>query len=97
MGSGQPLLTSNYHVSIHVLLAQAAGAFIVDWSGENKWWFPPPVLIPRVLKHVMKCRTLVVPYWESAPYCHCYALMEADLHVFKRFLAFDCGVRAIPL
>ena len=46
-------------------------AFTVNWSGENNWWCPPPVLIPRVLRHAEGCRalgTLVAPCWESAPY-----------------------------
>eukprot|EP00731_Ephydatia_muelleri_P018538 Em0011g578a len=51
--------------------AEAVDAFTVNWSGENNWWCPPPVLIPRVLRHAEGCRalgTLVVPCWESAPY-----------------------------
>ena len=46
-------------------------AFTVNWSGENNWWCPPPVLITRVLRHAEWCRasgSLVVPGWESAPY-----------------------------
>ena len=50
---------------------EAVDAFTVDWSGENNWWCPPPVLIPRVVRHAELCKasgTLVVPCWESAPY-----------------------------
>ena len=50
---------------------EAVDAFTVNWSGENNWWCPPPVLIPRVLRHAEWCKasgTLVVPCWESAPY-----------------------------
>ena len=50
---------------------EAVDAFTVDWSKENNWWCPPPMLVPRVLRHAEHCRaqgTLVVPLWESAPF-----------------------------
>ena len=50
---------------------EALDAFMVDWSGENNWWCPPPVRIPRVLRHAEACRaqgTMLVPAWESAPF-----------------------------
>ena len=46
-------------------------AVAVDWSKENNWWCPPPMLVPQVLRHAECCkahRTLVVPFWESAPF-----------------------------
>ena len=46
-------------------------AFTANWSGENNWLFPPPCIIPRVLKHLLFSRangTLVVPLWTSAPW-----------------------------
>ena len=51
--------------------SEAVDAFIVDWGGENNWLCPPIGLIPRVLRHAQRCKaevTLVVPYWESAPF-----------------------------
>ena len=49
--------------------SEAVDAFTVDWSKENNWWCPPPMLVPRVLRHADRCNaqgTLVVPMWESA-------------------------------
>ena len=49
--------------------SEAVDAFTVDWSKENNWWCPPPMLVPRVLRHAECCKaqgTLVVPLWESA-------------------------------
>ena len=51
--------------------SEAVDAFTVDWSKENNWWCPPPMLVPRVLRHAECCKaqgTLVVPLWESAPF-----------------------------
>ena len=39
-------------------------AFSVRWSRENNWLFPPPYLIPKVLRHLQWSSadgTLVVP------------------------------------
>ena len=47
----------------------AADAFTVSWSGEVNWLFPPPYLVPRVLRHMSAGRkngTLIVPEWHSA-------------------------------
>ena len=46
-------------------------AFTVSWAGENNWLFPPPYLIPRVLRHMCDGRekgTLIAPSWPSAPW-----------------------------
>ena len=48
---------------------EGVDAFTLDWSGENNWIFPPPYLIPRVLKHMEhggEIGTLVIPLWTSA-------------------------------
>ena len=45
--------------------AEAVDAFTVNWSGENNWWCPPPMLVPRVVRHAEACGasgTLVVPF-----------------------------------
>lgn len=50
---------------------EAVDAFTQDWSNEANWLVPPVFLVPKVLCHAESCRasgTLVVPYWESAPY-----------------------------
>ena len=50
---------------------EAVVALTVDWSDEKNWWCPPPVLIPRVLRHAKACRAqdiVLVPAWESAPF-----------------------------
>ena len=35
--------------------AEAVDAFTVNWSGENNWWCPPPMLVPRVVRHAEAC------------------------------------------
>ena len=49
----------------------AVDAFTVNWAGENNCLCPPIGLSPRVLRHIQLCNaqgTLVVPWWESAPF-----------------------------
>ena len=51
--------------------SEAVDAFTVDWCNENNWWCPPPMLVPRVLRHAERCKahkTLVVPPWEPVPF-----------------------------
>ena len=51
--------------------SEAVDVFTVNWFGENNWWCPPPVLVPRVLRHAERCKaqgTLVIPGWESSPF-----------------------------
>ena len=51
--------------------AEGIDAFTLSWAGENNWMFPPPYLIPRVLKdmdHGQEHGALVVPLWTSAPW-----------------------------
>ena len=48
---------------------ESVDAFTVSWSKENNWLFPPPFLIPCVLKHMSaggEDGTLLVPHWPSA-------------------------------
>lgn len=48
---------------------EGVDAFTLDWSGENNLIFPPPSLIPKVLKHMEHGRetgTLVIPLWTLA-------------------------------
>ena len=69
-------------------------AFTVDWSKENNWWCPPPMLVPRVHRHAERCRaqgTLVVPWWESAPF---WPLLYTDVNGWASFVS-DCV--ALPL
>ena len=50
---------------------EAADAFTVSWTGVNNWLFPPPFLVPRVLRHMSVGKedgTLLVPEWRSAPW-----------------------------
>ena len=50
---------------------EAADAFTVSWAGVNNWLFPPPFLVPRVLRHMSVGKedgTLLVPEWSSAPW-----------------------------
>ena len=48
---------------------EAVDAFTISWLKENNWIFPPPYLIPRVLKHMSaagEIGTLLIPRWPSA-------------------------------
>lgn len=48
---------------------EAVDAFTVSWLKENNWIFPPPYLIPRIVKHMSaggEDGTLLVPQWPSA-------------------------------
>ena len=49
--------------------SEAVNALTVDWTHENNWIFPPPLLVPNVLRHMSACRAegaLIVPEWPSA-------------------------------
>ena len=49
--------------------SEGVDAFSFRWDNENNWLFPPPKLIPRVLKHLASSKaegTLIVPEWPSA-------------------------------
>ena len=35
--------------------SEAVNAFTVDWTHENNWIFPPPLLVPNVLRHMSAC------------------------------------------
>lgn len=47
------------------------GTHTIDRFSTSNWMFPPPYLIPRVLKHMdhgQEYGTLVIPLWTSAPW-----------------------------
>ena len=51
---------------------EAVDTFTNSWLKENNWIFPPPYLIPRVLKHMSAggdISTLLLPRWPSAVWC----------------------------
>ena len=59
-------------------LTEDIDAFTVTWSGENNWIFPPPTLIPKVLRHMESGKedgTLIAPLWVSAPW---WPLLTSD-------------------
>ena len=40
-----------------------------NWCGENCWLVPPVHLVPRLVLHLLYCRSrgvLVVPFWPSS-------------------------------
>jgi hypothetical protein len=44
-------------------------AFAFDWGKETCWVVPPPVLIPRVLRHMQSCQAegvMIIPRWQSS-------------------------------
>ncbi len=47
---------------------EEVNALAQDWSGMFSWLVPPPILIPRILEHLQKCRVraiMVAPFWPS--------------------------------
>ena len=47
------------------------GAFVKQWAGENNWLVPPPRLISRCVRNILKDKcdcTLIIPVWKSAPF-----------------------------
>ena len=62
-------------------------AFTVSWSQENNWLFPPPYLIPRVLRHMQVGKekgTLILPFWPSAPW---WPLLVDKSGIWKDFVS----------
>ena len=60
-----------------------ADAFTASWQNENSWLFPPPYLIPKVLKHPEFSKvkgTLVAPMWTSAVW---WPLLTYDGKTFR--------------
>ena len=65
---------------------ESIDAFTTTWSGENNWLFPPPFLVPKVIKHLKFSEadgTLIVPHWESAPW---WPLLIQKKGAFKSFI-----------
>ena len=65
---------------------EAVDAFTQDWKDEINWLVPPVILVPAVLCHARACRasgTLVVPYWESAPY---WPMLRKKTGAFRKFV-----------
>ena len=66
--------------------AESIDAFTTTFAGENNWLFPPPFLVPKVIKHLKFSEadgTLIVPHWESAPW---WPLLIQKKGVFKSFI-----------
>lgn len=68
---------------------EASNAFTVSWSRDNNWIFPPPMLIPRVLRHMSaghEYGTLIAPEWPSAVW---WPLLVDRSGTWKSFIK-DC-------
>ena len=73
---------------------EAIDAFTSHWGGENNWWCPPVVHVPRVIRHAQACGavgTLVVPCWLSAPF---WPILCPDGKFFDDFIV---GVVELPM
>lgn len=69
---------------------EAVDAFTVSWRGENNWVFPPPYLIPRVLRHMAEGKefgTLILPEWHSAPW---WPLLITKQGLWQEFVRACC-------
>ena len=50
---------------------EAVDAFSQDWHGDTNWLVLPVYLASSTIRHAEGCRasgTLLLPYWQSAPY-----------------------------
>ena len=58
-------------------------AFSANWNSEDNWLFPPPCIVPRVLRHLQASKadgTFVVPEWHSSPW---WPLLSYDRVIFR--------------
>ena len=58
---------------------QLLDAFSARWSGENNWLFPPPYLIPKMLRHLqwsLADGRLLGPWWRTAPWWPLFILPD---------------------
>ena len=65
---------------------EAVDAFTVSWAGDLNWLFPPPYLVPRVLRHMSEGGedgTLLIPEWHSAPW---WPLLITKLGAWQGFV-----------
>ena len=66
-----PKNTCSYaDLAMRIIGYEAVDAFTVSWARDYNWLFPPPYLVPRVLRHMSdegEDGTLSVPEWHSAP------------------------------
>eukprot|EP00961_Rhodomonas_salina_P024067 323749-Rhodomonas_salina.1 len=49
--------------------AEWIDAFSISWKGENNWVFPPPAIIPHVVRHLRRSKAeamLIIPAWSGA-------------------------------
>ena len=68
--------------------------FTVDWSKAYNWWCLPVYLVARVLGQARVCKasgTLIVPDWQSAPFCQ---LLHPSIREFADFVTF---IKELPL
>lgn len=68
---------------------EASNVFMVSWSRDNNWMFPPPLLIPKVLRHMSaghEYGTLIAPEWASAVW---WPLLVDRSGTWKSFIK-DC-------
>ena len=82
-------LMNYYNLEIDLLYALTS-----HWGGENNWWCPPVVLVPRVIRHAQACGavgTLVVSCWLSAPF---WPILCPDGKFFDGFIV---GVVELPM
>ena len=73
--------------------AEVIGALSVSWSSESNWVVPPPFLVPKVLKHMLRYGadgTLIAPHWASAP---CWPLLFQAKGKFRKEI---CAFLIIP-
>ena len=63
--------------------------FTVSWSRNNNWIFSPPLLIPKLLRHMSaghEYGTLIAPEWPSAVW---WSLIVDRSGTWKSFIK-DC-------
>ena len=77
--------TKRYNAGYWNPNCEAVDAFSQDWGDETNWLVPPIYLVPKTILHARACQakgTLIVPWWESAPYWP----MLRNKYGFRRFV-----------
>ena len=78
--------TRKFNSKFYVLFTEGVHAFNFHWSDEISYSVPSVFLIPKVIKHLEKCRcqgVFVVPYWPSAVF---WPLSFETKNIYKPFI-----------
>ena len=78
--------TRRFNSKFYVPFTEGVNAFNFHWSSEMNYLIPSVFLIPKVIKHIEKCRckvVLAVPYWPSTVF---WPLIFDSKNMYKPFI-----------